>query len=469
MSRIVPDLSRRALLAAGAGLCTARPALSNLLQAAPANPGYVAPDAFGAVPDDPRAAESNTRAFNAMADRAFATGVEMIIPQGVWYVKADGSNGTGWRLRPPPGRPCVIRGQGAASVIRRAPTASASKFAALIRLWVTAGGEAFDLQGFTIDGNESAFPFDHGDPWAYQQSHCAELASMDPGKAAASFIVRDVALVGVVADGFKIGAQCDRFEAQRVTAAGRTRRHRSDIQFSRLPRLALVTDCTVDAFESEPSKMVAGATMRISNLVARSTLDLAGPEDDPAGRLKIEAVNCKCGTMRSPGVEVNTTSIFRCDGTFTDCSFATAPAKGSHNNTLRGSNLRFDRCDFAIGPAFGGGPGSSPLYALLEQSADKVEIANSLLHAQPGVEEGAFMLAGAMTPGGTLELRNCENRPALDYVVEAAWRATVHLSGGTLRARKAVVATRPRAKASKVSFDDKAGWQSPALLVEKAR
>jgi hypothetical protein len=457
------EMSRRALLALGAGLCSPLAAFSRPLGRMP----YVTPRSFGGIANDPGAAWTNVRAFNTMSERALLDGAEMIIPPGTWYLKADGRQGSGWALRPPPARPCVIRGEGESSVIRRAPADSATKFATMIRLWITSGGEAFDLQGFVLDGNEEAFPFDPKDPWAYQQAHCAELACKSDEKAAASLTIRDIMLRGVVADGIKIGAQCARFDAQRVGASGRRRRHRSDIQFSRLPRLATIRDCTVDAFESEPSKMVPGARMEITNLTARSSLDLAGPEDDPDGRLSLEASNCRCGTLRSSGVAVTTTSLYRLEGRFTNCSFATAPSESSHNNMVRGSRLRFQGCKFAVAPASASDRSASPLYAYFERPSDAVEILDSQFRAMPGVAEGAFMIAGGRSPSSMLELRNCETASALDYVVDLAWTAAVRLTGGTLRARKALVGIRPKAKSSTVFFDSPGKWSAPARIAHE--
>jgi hypothetical protein len=335
----------------------------------------------------------------------------------------------------------------------------------MIRLWVTAGGESFDLEGFAIDGNETQFPFDPADAWAYQQAHCVELASRSRSASARAFQVRDLSLSGIVADGIKIGAQCDSFEARRVTASGRTRRHRSDIQFSRLPRLATVSDCTLDAFESEPSQMVAGATMRLTKLIARSAFDLAGPEDDRDGRLKVEASGCECASNPQPGAPVRTQSIFRVDGVFRDCALATAPARtANHNNVVRASNVRFEVCDFAIAARIGEPDVASSLYAYFERPSDGVQLVNCRLRAMAGVSRGSFLLAGGRSPSSLLQLEDCETISALDHVVEIPFRAAVHLSGGTLKARKALVSVAPRAKGSRVTFDDKAGWTAPSLL-----
>jgi hypothetical protein len=66
-----------------------------------------------------------------------------------------------------------------------------------------------------------------------------------------------------------------------------------------------------------------------------------------------------------------------------------------------------------------------------------------------------------------LELRNCQTAKALDYVVDLAWTAAIHLSGGALRARRALVGVRPKARTSKVSFDNKGKWSAPELISHK--
>ena len=98
------QLSRRDLIAAGAGLALPVPAIAKLLPSTAGRIGYVVPQAFGAVPSDARAARSNVRAFNAMADHALARGLEMIIPAATWYVAAEGSPGSGWVLPTETGR-----------------------------------------------------------------------------------------------------------------------------------------------------------------------------------------------------------------------------------------------------------------------------------------------------------------------------------------------------------------------------
>jgi hypothetical protein len=76
-------------------------------------------------------------------------------------------------------------------------------------------------------------------------------------------------------------------------------------------------------------------------------------------------------------------------------------------------------------------------------------------------------MAGGRSPSSMLELRNCETAKALDYVVDLAWTAAIHLSGGALRARRALVGVRPKARTSKVSFDNKGKWSAPELISHK--
>jgi hypothetical protein len=161
---------------------------------------------------------------------------------------------------------------------------------------------------------------------------------------------------------------------------------------------------------------------------------------------------------------VTTTNLYRLDGRFTNCSFATAPSESSHNNMIRASNLRFDGCQFAIAPASSSDQRASPLYAYFERPSDKVEIVDSRLRALPGAGKGAFLMAGGRSPSSMLELRNCETSTALDYVVDLAWTAAVHLTGGSLRARTSLVGIRPKAQASRVSFDDGGKWSAPARV-----
>jgi hypothetical protein len=458
------ELSRRTLLGAGAGLVCSRPIAATIL---PVDRGYLTPEAFGAIAGDPDAGDVNVRAFNAMAERAAATGKEMIIPPGVWYLKADGRVGGGWTLRPAAGRPCLIRGEGAASVIRRAPAASATKFASMIRLWVTAGGESFDLQGFAVDGNEAAFPYDPEQPYAYQQAHCILLAGKPETGAAALMRVRDLTLAGVVADGIKIGAQCDRFEAERVMASGRSRRTRSDIQFSRLPRLATVRDCILDAFESEPQRMVQGATMRLRNLVARTSFDLAAPDGEFDGRLIVDAANCQGGLQRSPGAAAAAMNFYRLEGRFTDCVFATATVRDpAHNNAVRGCDLSFERTAFTVAPSFANAATAAPLFARFERAGEAVRFTGCRFEAAPGVAHGAYVGVRSTSPSSEFALVDCTTGSALDYVADATGAARITLTGGALKARKAVVRMSLKAaRRGTLATAQRKGWKAPRTSV----
>lgn len=426
---------------------------------------------FGAVPDDPRSATRNVGAFNAMAQHALATGLEIVIPKGVWFLEANGTIGSGWDLRPSPVHPCIIRGEGPLSVIRRAPTETARNFSAMVRLHVTAGGEAFDLQGFALDGNEQAFPYDAAKPYAYQQSHCVELASKSPDRAAGVLKVRDIALTGVVADGFKIGAQCERFEALRVTASGRVRRFRSDIQFSRIPRLAVVTDCIVDAFESEPSRLVDGARMQLKNLVARSAFDLAGPEGQFSGRLHVTAENCAGGMQRTSAPASKATNFYRLEGTFVNCAFATSPARDAvHSNVIRGSALRFQNSEFQVGQGFAEPSQATPLFVHFERAQDNVAFVGCRFTAARGVSRGSYLGVRGDSPSSLLRLENCTTVRALDAVVDVKGPARVQLAGGTLRARKSLVAMAAKAAPkSELRFDRAGDWSAPKRVASQGR
>lgn len=467
------ELSRRTLLAAGAGAGAglALPAAGRaIVRSGAGSVGYVTPGQFGAIPGDPGAASENVAAFNRMTGRAIASGLEILIPKGVWYLRAIGGPESGWEIRPSSTRPCVIRGEGDQSVLRRAPAAQASKFSTMVRLRVATGGEKFELRGIAIDGNESAFPFDVNDPWAYQQSHCIELIPVSPALTAAAMIIEDLWFAGVVADGVKVGAQCDSFEARRVFASGRVRRHRSDIQFSTLPKSALVSDCELDAFEAEPSRMVPGARMQLKNVTARAAFDLSGPEDDPGGRLRVLAENCRGGMQRAPGAPVTSTNFYRLQGIFSNCAFATSPArKPARANVVRASALRFENSQFRIGGSIADPADASPLFARFEQPADRLEFAACRFAADPGVQRGAYVGMRGRSASGLLALQDCETDGALEFIVHAAGLGRVQLSGGALRSKRALVTAAPAARNADFEFDRTQSWRSPQRVLHEGR
>jgi hypothetical protein len=412
------ELTRRTLLAGGLSV-GASAGIASSLQRGSARIGYVTPGMFGAVPGDLGSAAGNVRAFNAMAVRALAAGLEIVIPKGIWFLKANGDVGSGWDLRPAPGQRCVIRGEGALSLIRRAPTATAAKFSTMIRLWVSAGGEAFDLEGLAIDGNEQAFPYSAAEPYSHQQSHCVELASRSPDRAASLMTIRDMTLTGVVADGFKIGAQCDRFDAQRINASGRVRRFRSDIQFSRIPRLATVTDCEVDAFESEPAALVEGARMQLKNVVARSAFDLAGPEGRQLRRLRVTAENCTGGMHRTASRASKATNFYRLEGSFVNCAFATSPARDvAHSNVIRGSALRFQNSEIRVGPGLDEPATATSLLAFIERAEDSLAFVGCRFTAAHGVTGGSYVDVVSNAASSLVRLEDCTTDRALDAVIE---------------------------------------------------
>jgi hypothetical protein len=464
------DLTRRTLLAGGLSV-GASAAMASSWQRGARSVGYVTPGMFGAVPGDSRSAVANVEAFNAMSAQALPRGLEIVIPKGVWFLKANGGVGSGWDLRPAHRQRCVIRGEGPLSVIRRAPTATAAKFSSMIRLWITAGGEMFDLRGFAIDGNEQAFPYSAAEPYAYQQSHCVELASRSPDRAASLMSIRDITLTGVVADGFKIGAQCERFEAQRIMASGRVRRFRSDIQFSRIPKLATVTDCVVDAFESEPAALVDGARMQLKNVVARSAFDLAGPEGRQVRRLRVIAENCTGGMHRTSSKASKATNFYRLEGTFVNCAFATSPARDvAHSNVVRGSVLRFQDSEIRVGPGLHEPATATSLLAFIERPEDSLAFVGCRFTAAPGVSRGAYLAVVGNSPTSLVRLENCTTGRALDGVVELKGPARVRLSGGTLRARKALVSMSAKAASrSDLGFDRSAAWSAPNRVAKANR
>ena len=112
-------LTRRAALASCLG------AVSAAACAQRAAVGYVTPAQFGAVANSPAAAQANVRAFDAMARQAIASELEIVIPKGVWYLRADGGDGSGWNIRAGRNGRCTIRGDGPDSIIRRAPAKAA--------------------------------------------------------------------------------------------------------------------------------------------------------------------------------------------------------------------------------------------------------------------------------------------------------------------------------------------------------
>ncbi len=467
------DFTRRDLLVAGCGAASAGAFAATAYSAGAAqSPGssnaVVIPTAFGAVPNDVRMADRNVRAFNAAAAHAIASQAVLMVPAGIWFLTAEGRPGDGWNVTPGRNRRCRIIGEGITSIIKRAPANSASKFAAMVRLWVTEGGEMFDIQGLCFDGNEAEFPYDPNDRWAFQQAHSIELASRSRTIAARSVLFRDIYLTGAVADGFKIGAQCEELRARRVRAWGRTRRTRSDIQFTRLPKLAILDDILVDAFETEPSRMVSGATMHLLNVTARARWDLLGPKGDADGRLKVIGVNCRLGIAGSPNA-ADTLVFHKVDGQFTGGAFATGlPRSPKHSNRLRSSTLRFVGTQFHISGGSTPSPMLFPLIAHFAGPQDRLEFVDCGFTAETSSAAGSYIQVAAT--GGfsnRLLLENCQTDGTLDYVVTAASPLTIRAAGGVLRARKAIAkvggagSARPR-----IQIEDHSKWTAPHLVLE---
>jgi hypothetical protein len=281
--------------------------------------------------------------------------------------------------------------------------------------------------------------------------------------------IRDITLTGVVADGFKIGAQCERFDAQRVNASGRVRRFRSDIQFSRIPKLATVSDCEVDAFESEPSRLVEGARMQLRNVVARSAFDLAGPEGPAARRLHVTAENCTGGMQRTSSKASKATNFYRLDGTFVKCAFATSPARDvAHSNVVRGSVLRFQDSEIRVGQGFGEPGDATSLLAFMERAEDSLAFVGCRFTAAQGVSGGSYLDIVGNAPSSIVRLENCTTDRALDSVIDMKGSARVQLAGGTIRARKALIAVAAKATPrSEMRFDRDGGWAAPRRVARE--
>lgn len=468
------DFTHRDLLVAGCGAASAGALAATAYSGGAAqSPGssnaVVIPTAFGAVPNDVRMADRNVRAFNAAAAHAIESQAVLMVPAGTWFLTAEGRPGDGWNVTPGRNRRCRIIGEGITSIVKRAPANRAGKFAAMVRLWVTDGGESFDIQGLCFDGNEAEFPYDPNDRWAFQQAHSVELASRSRTIAARSVLLRDIYLTGAVADGFKIGAQCEELRAQRVRAWGRTRRTRSDIQFSRLPKLAVLEDILVDAFETEPWHMVSGAMMYLKDVAARTKWDLLGPKGEVEGRLKVIGVNCRLGVAGSRDAAV--TLIFhKVDGQFTGGAFATgAPQDPKLSNRLRSSTLRFVGTQFHIGGGSFSSASPYPLIAHFAGHQDRLEFVDCSFTAEPTPAAGSYIdVAATAGFANRLSLENCRTDGALDYVVTAASPISIRASGGALRARKAIaklggaLSTRPR-----IETQDRSKWTAPDLIVEE--
>ncbi len=454
--------------AASAGALAATAYSGGAAQSPGSSNAVVIPTAFGAVPNDVRMADRNVRAFNAAAAHAIESQAVLMVPAGTWFLTAEGRPGDGWNVTPGRNRRCRIMGEGITSIIKRAPANSASKFAAMVRLWVTDGGESFDIQGLCFDGNEAEFPYDPNDRWAFQQAHSVELSSRSRTIAARSVLLRDIYLTGAVADGFKIGAQCAELRARRVRAWGRTRRTRSDIQFTRLPKLAILDDILVDAFETEPWRMVSGATMHLQNVTARARWDLLGPRGDAGGRLKVIGVNCRLGVAGSRN-PADTLVFHKVDGQFTGGAFATGVLRDPKlSNRLRSSTLRFVGTQFHIGGGSFSSASPFPLIAHFAGHQDSLEFVDCSFTAEPTPAAGSYIdVAATAGFANRLSLENCRTDGALDYVVTAASPLSIRASGGALRARKAIaklggaLSARPR-----IETQDRSKWTAPDLVVE---
>lgn len=230
---------------------------------------------FGAIGDG---ANDDTSALMAAFDYAIASNVPMYVPAGCFLCDTKSLSAT----EMPPGSRFVLFGDGKDSIIRVKDGQITSDYSTVFRFESSSDIDRIEVRDVFIDNNAtgSASP---SPSTAYQHSHTFYI-KIDAGGSCQDVRFENVTVSDPAADIFNNSGEGGVYRYSVIGCSSENRtRSRSDIQFSRAPQTAVISDFIGSRIESEldASQPFTASTISISNSSV-DILELSGRTDHDA-------------------------------------------------------------------------------------------------------------------------------------------------------------------------------------------
>lgn len=297
---------------------------------------------------------------------------EYYLPAGTYLVSAAGGLATGVFWDSGDGKTKTLKGESSAtSIIKRAASATLELTSSM--LWMRQReGAKYRYRDIQFDSNEQNLPVDTDHPrYPYEHEQSAAFKFLGGSGKVDEVDMRNVHFKDLIADGYHANVETRDYKALNITAEGRTRRPRADIQLSRIPEFdTLIQGCILDALETEPPAAPATNSVVVKDCLVRGAWDFGadtGLTFDGAMNLTADNVT----VQSTAGIGLPFFNLYGTKGTLSNCDIrgwrrvqrcqvviqdstlrATEkddPAEGSNDfevwNDLTGSTCEFLRCD----------------------------------------------------------------------------------------------------------------------------
>ncbi|TIM16073.1 MAG: hypothetical protein E5Y67_04030 [Mesorhizobium sp.] len=384
----------------------------------------------GIIPDDQDEASGNRTKLDALSTWCEANKIDIEVDKGTFYVAANNGAKTGWNIYPSAGTGFLrVFGHGEDSVIKRAGSATIAGSSALAWVYANANGK-LTLEKFTFHGNEASCPYDAGSRFAHEQSANLRLRTAAIAGTFDALELYGMRMTSCIADGFQGAVAINRFVADDFKAWGRTRRVRSDIQFSRIPLVScVINNFEGDAFEMEPSFTNAKHQMFLSQMLVRGALDLAG-DTNFANVIASDII-----ALNTDGIGLNIVNFYKVKGKFKNCIFTAVDRIQRCQAEFQGGEFRLRASDTYTATA-------SSLQIWNDSSASSVKFNRTHFCLESGVsvQTGTYVNGEVSHDDLTrsMEFNQCTTDGVLDSFLGGAF-GTIAIRGGNPACTRAII------------------------------
>lgn len=317
-----------------------------------------------------------------------------------------------------------------------------------------------------IDGNETNFAYDAGQPSLYEQAANLSIRhNSDTTKKARRIVVENFHSRRAVGDGLQIACLADECIVDGVFSDDRTRRLRSDVTFSLLPDDTYLDNINVDALEFEPVEPNDDARVQLGRVLVRYKLDINGQKTSQK-YLRINGGPLSYLGQHN-GVVRSNLHLLQLKGTIQLGELHTyGDDVGTTDNKIRDCQIKFVGGEVVIEGRPSTSTAASELYFYPEFDGNSVEFIGTRFITGPGVTTGsAFTSSSTNTSTRTLRLTNCSSDGGLQYIFACNRPGTIIAAGGDLKASVAIVCPSSGSGSTQhIHLSNMDAWQAPALI-----